>query len=106
MTFGPERRGNAYRWRVDARGDVYEFVGVSVYAKRPKLSPKDVDAVPILPRTVFFQIDNLYALVHDCVLTTKCTNCGARAGERCQKNGMPHSYTHWVRRKAAKKGKR
>lgn len=97
-----DRRGNAYRWRVDARGDVYEYVGLTMYHRRPKLSPGDVDAVGVSLRDVFLPLGRgEYALVHDCVLTTACEHCGARAGERCQNKGLLHSYTHWTRRKSA-----
>lgn len=100
-----ETLGNAYRWRVDAQGNVYEYVARGTYKRRPKLSPRDVDAVTIGTRDVFIPIEGGFALVHDCVLTTKCGHCGAEPGDRCENNGVECNQTHWVRRADARRKK-
>lgn len=99
-----ERVGRAYRWRVTGSGDVYEYVSLSTYRRRAQLGPRDVVAVPTLPRHVFLHTGSgNYVLVHDCVLTTVCPNCGAKKGERCQNKGRPWVTTHWTRRKESRR---
>lgn len=100
----PEKLGSAYRWRVDALGDVYEYVHRGLYQKR--ITAQAVRAVSTAPHDVFLKIPDGYALVHDCVLAIGCAYCGAARGKRCRNNGLEHSYTHWMRRRDATKRER
>lgn len=93
----PEKMGNIYRYRVAVDGSIYEYSGRGLYEHRPKLTGKDVSAVPVPVRHVVYPITNGFVITHVCVLEVGCPHCGAKKGKLCRGTNGPTATRHWRR---------
>ena len=90
---------------MDGAGRVFEYIGRPLGYRRTFLAPKQVVTVPIAATDLFYKVPRsggLHVLVHRAVTRVACLYCGAGVGQRCRGNGGPVTYTHSLRRKAAR----